>query len=82
MARFAHDCMMELNEAVRELSVALGEDTCKLKMRAGLHSGQVTVSACYVASTQLTLLARLTRKYDAFPFELHFESTAGCLAGT
>lgn len=42
MARFAHDCMMEMQAVLRNLVDALGEDTKDLQMRAGLHSGSTT----------------------------------------
>jgi len=34
--------MLEMNQLVRELSGALGEDTKNLEMRVGIHSGPVT----------------------------------------
>jgi class 3 adenylate cyclase len=42
MARFAHDCNVELTRLVKELEVTLGADTGDLAMRFGLHSGPVT----------------------------------------
>lgn len=42
MARFAHDCLVELTEVLESLSETLGEDTRNLTMRVGIHSGSVT----------------------------------------
>jgi class 3 adenylate cyclase len=42
MARFASECMQQMNKIVRELEVSLGPDTGDLTMRFGLHSGPVT----------------------------------------
>lgn len=42
MARFAHDCNVELIRLIKELIVTLGPDTGDLAMRFGLHSGPVT----------------------------------------
>jgi class 3 adenylate cyclase len=40
MARFAADCLRELNQIVNELD--LGAGTSELQLRVGLHSGPVT----------------------------------------
>lgn len=42
MCRFARNCIATFNELVRELPVTLGPDTAELKLRVGMHSGQVT----------------------------------------
>ena len=42
MARFATDCLTEINDVLSSLVDTLGEDTLDLKMRVGLHSGTVT----------------------------------------
>jgi class 3 adenylate cyclase len=42
MARFARDCMNQVNQLTRKLEVVLGPDTTDLAMRFGLHSGPVT----------------------------------------
>ena len=42
MVRFARDCRYKMDEVTGKLVLALGPDTCDLKMRFGLHSGPVT----------------------------------------
>ncbi|KAL7566017.1 hypothetical protein ACA910_011036 [Epithemia clementina (nom. ined.)] len=42
MARFAQDCMAQMDVVVKRLEKSLGPDTGDLKMRFGLHSGPVT----------------------------------------
>ena len=42
MAKFARDCMEKMNELTAVLEIVLGPDTADLKIRIGLHSGQVT----------------------------------------
>lgn len=42
MARFAREGMSKFNELTRMLETTLGPDTGELRMRFGLHSGQVT----------------------------------------
>ncbi|KAL7560177.1 hypothetical protein ACA910_016606 [Epithemia clementina (nom. ined.)] len=42
MARFAQDCMVQMDYIVKKLEKSLGPDTGDLKMRFGLHSGPVT----------------------------------------
>ncbi|CAB9514902.1 Receptor-type guanylate cyclase gcy [Seminavis robusta] len=42
MARFAVDCLKEMNELTIELEAELGPDTEELKLRIGLNSGPVT----------------------------------------
>jgi class 3 adenylate cyclase len=42
MARFARDCLTNMNDLVKRLEVILGPDTGDLSMRIGLHSGPVT----------------------------------------
>lgn len=42
MARFARDCMTKMKQITQELRDELGEDTLKLTLRVGLHSGEVT----------------------------------------
>jgi len=45
MVRFAHDILTRMNILIQaQLIEALGEDTANLQLRAGLHSGTVTVS--------------------------------------
>lgn len=34
--------MVKMNEIVRKVSDRLGQDTCNLRFRVGLHSGSVT----------------------------------------
>mmetsp|Transcript_2519 Transcript_2519/g.6009 ORF Transcript_2519/g.6009 Transcript_2519/m.6009 type:complete len:729 (+) Transcript_2519:76-2262(+) len=42
MVKFAHDCMVKMDQLTIELADKLGEDTRDLKMRVGLHSGSTT----------------------------------------
>ena len=43
MAKFASDCMEQMNYLIHsELVNLLGEETAQLKLRVGLHSGPVT----------------------------------------
>ena len=42
MAKYANECLVSMNETMRSLSDALGEDTVDLVLRVGLHSGPVT----------------------------------------
>lgn len=42
MARFARDCLSEMQVLTKRLEVSLGPDTGDLDLRAGLHSGPVT----------------------------------------
>eukprot|EP00539_Tryblionella_compressa_P010393 CAMPEP_0178785130 /NCGR_PEP_ID=MMETSP0745-20121128/4619_1 /TAXON_ID=913974 /ORGANISM="Nitzschia punctata, Strain CCMP561" /LENGTH=1231 /DNA_ID=CAMNT_0020442817 /DNA_START=31 /DNA_END=3727 /DNA_ORIENTATION=+ len=42
MARFARECLTQLQALTHELEVSLGPDTADLAMRVGLHSGPVT----------------------------------------
>ena len=42
MAKFARDCMAEMQVLVQKLEVTLGPDTADLAIRVGLHSGPVT----------------------------------------
>ena len=42
MAKFAQDCLNDMQQTVIELEVLLGPDTAELAMRVGLHSGPVT----------------------------------------
>ena len=42
MAKFAQDCMNELDRIVERLSASLGEGTDELALRTGMHSGEVT----------------------------------------
>ncbi|CAB9502065.1 Receptor-type guanylate cyclase gcy [Seminavis robusta] len=42
MARFARECNVKMKQMTRKLEVRLGPDTGDLKLRIGLHSGQVT----------------------------------------
>lgn len=42
MATFASQCLVKMKEVVQTLKEALGEDTERLKIRCGLHSGSVT----------------------------------------
>eukprot|EP00977_Amphora_coffeiformis_P006884 scaffold1506_cov179-Amphora_coffeaeformis.AAC.21 len=42
MARFAADCLLKMNDLVKELERTLGPDTAELCLRMGLHSGPVT----------------------------------------
>jgi class 3 adenylate cyclase len=41
MAKFASECIDEMNRCTRELEVELGPDTTELSLRGGLHSGPV-----------------------------------------
>ena len=43
MARFARECLTQLNDLTRALEVSLGPDTADLAMRVGLHSGPGTL---------------------------------------
>jgi len=42
MAKFAHDCMIKLDQIVERLATTLGEGTDDLSLRTGMHSGEVT----------------------------------------
>ena len=42
MAKFARDCLAEMQVLVHKLEVTLGPDTADLTIRVGLHSGPVT----------------------------------------
>lgn len=42
MAKFAHECMVKLDEVVDRLTPILGEGTDNLALRTGIHSGEVT----------------------------------------
>lgn len=42
MAKFAHDCMLKLEQVTIELSNSLGQGTDELALRSGMHSGEVT----------------------------------------
>ena len=42
MARFAREAMVKFEEIVYRMEVFLGPDTGELRMRCGLHSGEVT----------------------------------------
>ncbi|KAL3926182.1 MAG: hypothetical protein SGBAC_013575 [Bacillariaceae sp.] len=42
MVKFAHDCMVKMDQLTIELADKLGEDTKFLKMRVGIHSGSTT----------------------------------------
>jgi class 3 adenylate cyclase len=42
MARFAQECLVQMNQVAQDLEVRLGPDTAELSMRFGLHSGPVT----------------------------------------
>ena len=42
MAGFARECLVTMNEVVRDLEARLGPDTSDLAMRFGFHSGPVT----------------------------------------
>ena len=42
MCKFAADCLRRMDALTRDLSDTLGEDTAKLGMRVGIHSGPVT----------------------------------------
>ncbi len=37
MARFAHKCLVKMNNLVHKLETTLGPGTSELKMRVGLH---------------------------------------------
>jgi len=42
MAKFAHDCIVKLDQIVERLATTLGEGTDELGLRTGIHSGEVT----------------------------------------
>jgi class 3 adenylate cyclase len=42
IARFARDILTTVNDLTKQLEATLGPDTGELKMRLGIHSGQVT----------------------------------------
>jgi class 3 adenylate cyclase len=42
MARFARDCIFQMNVLSHKLETTLGPDTADLSFRCGLHSGPVT----------------------------------------
>lgn len=41
MAKFAMECVKEMNLLTQQLEVELGPDTADLRLRVGLHSGPV-----------------------------------------
>jgi class 3 adenylate cyclase len=41
MAKFAYECLHQMQFLTRELEVELGPDTTELGLRVGLHSGPV-----------------------------------------
>lgn len=41
MAKFAMECVREMDRVTQELEVELGPDTTELRLRVGLHSGPV-----------------------------------------
>ena len=41
MARFAHKCLLQMNQLIRTLEVTLGPGTSELTLRIGMHSGSV-----------------------------------------
>lgn len=43
LVHFAAECMIQMNQVVHKLVPLLGPETASLSMRAGLHSGPVTV---------------------------------------
>ena len=42
MAQYANECMLRMDELIKDLEVTLGPGTADLSMRFGLHSGPVT----------------------------------------
>jgi class 3 adenylate cyclase len=42
MVKFARDAMLKFSQVVNDLAPSLGDDTAKLEMRIGLHSGPTT----------------------------------------
>ena len=42
MAKFADDCLRNLEVVTKNLVDTLGEDTANLQLRVGIHSGKVT----------------------------------------
>ena len=42
MARFAAECLIQMEHLVENLSKTLGRDTMELDLRVGLHSGPTT----------------------------------------
>ena len=42
VAKFAFECLVKVNQVMKELEIQLGPDTGELGMRFGLHSGPVT----------------------------------------
>ncbi|CAJ1945036.1 unnamed protein product [Cylindrotheca closterium] len=42
MVKFAHECMVKMDQLTIELADKLGEETRDLKMRVGIHSGSTT----------------------------------------
>jgi hypothetical protein len=58
MARFARDCMTKVNSLTKMLEASLGPDTGELKMRFGLHSGQVTAGVLRGEKVALSIVWR------------------------
>ena len=42
MVRFATECLKQMTKVVQDLAPVIGDDTKKLSLRVGLHSGAVT----------------------------------------
>eukprot|EP00538_Stauroneis_constricta_P006140 CAMPEP_0119570654 /NCGR_PEP_ID=MMETSP1352-20130426/43720_1 /TAXON_ID=265584 /ORGANISM="Stauroneis constricta, Strain CCMP1120" /LENGTH=1723 /DNA_ID=CAMNT_0007620323 /DNA_START=525 /DNA_END=5699 /DNA_ORIENTATION=+ len=55
MARFARDCMHRVHEQFRMLEVTLGPDTGDLRLKIGMHSGQVTAGVLRGQKTRFQL---------------------------
>ena len=55
ITRFASKCMMAMIELTREMEVTLGPDTGDLRLRVGLHSGEVTAGVLQGAKARFQL---------------------------
>jgi class 3 adenylate cyclase len=59
IARFARECMVQMQEVVQKLEVKLGPNRAELAIRVGMHSGPVTAGVlrgdyCKISSEFMT----------------------------
>jgi class 3 adenylate cyclase len=64
MAGFAAKCMNAMLAVTRSLEVRLGPDTGELKLRVGLHSGQVTAGVLKGAKARFQLFGNMRNSWN------------------